>query len=59
MKLDRHLSLYDGQRRVGSIVGNDGNFVATDARGAKLGNFATVKQAVDAINKSDVGRHIK
>jgi len=59
MKPKRQLALYDGQRRVGSITGSDDSFAAKDARGVKLGEFATVQRAVDAINKSDVGQHAK
>jgi len=59
VKPNRHLSLYDGQRLVGSIIGNDGSFVAADASGAKLGEFATVQKAVDAINQRDVVRQAK
>jgi hypothetical protein len=59
MNPNRHLSLYDGQRRLGSIVGNDGSYVAKDASGKTLGEFATVQKAVDAINKTDIGRPAK
>ena len=53
----RHISVYDGQRRMGAITGNDDDgFVAKDARGKKLGSFETVKQASDAISEADERR---
>jgi hypothetical protein len=50
---DRHITAYDGQRRIGAIAGRDPKFVATDEAGAEIGTFATVAQAVAAIFSAD------
>jgi hypothetical protein len=54
MTADRHLSLYDGQRFLGTIIerGNK-KCVAKNADGRKLGEFASAKAASAAI--SDAG----
>lgn len=49
----RHISVFDSQRYLGAIVGNDRDYVARDTRGSKLGKFATVRQAADAISQLD------
>jgi hypothetical protein len=53
MTADRHLSLYDGRRFLGSIIGQEQHFVAKDVAADLLGTFATVKQAAAAIGEAD------
>ena len=49
----RELSVYDGQECVGKIkVADDGEAVAFDRCGKRLGTFPTIKAAFAAFNSS-------
>lgn len=48
------LAVYDGQRWIGSIDERDKRrFVATNSAGCVLGTFPTLREAADAITRSD------
>ena len=49
---DRHIAVYDGQRRLGSISGHVQKYIATDAADVDLGIFATVAHAANAISSA-------
>ena len=44
------MSLYDGRERLGDIVAREKGFDAFTAKGRRLGNFASVKLACNAIS---------
>jgi hypothetical protein len=46
---DRPLTVYDGQRRVGSVVQRDGEFLAFDAHDRRVGVFTNQREALRAI----------
>ena len=50
----RQLSVYDGTRCIGIVIERgDKSCIAKDVNGRKLGRFATVKQAADAVTEID------
>jgi hypothetical protein len=54
MTADRQLSLYDGQRFLGTITERgDKSCIAKDANGQKLGKFPSVQKASAAISEID------
>lgn len=48
-----HFAVYNGREHIGSVCERDGEFTACGAKGAKIGNFATLKAAADAVIAKD------
>jgi hypothetical protein len=46
---DNALTVYDGQRRVGSVVENGGKFLTYDIDDLHVGVFATLRDAMRAL----------
>jgi len=49
----RQMAVYDGQRLLGHIVERGGRLAAAAASGRKLGAFAILKSAADALSDAD------
>jgi hypothetical protein len=49
---ERHLSLYDGQDRIGAVIARPGAVDAFDVYGVHLGTFKTMKAAQAAVDTS-------
>jgi hypothetical protein len=46
---DHALAVYDGQRRVGSVVERNGEFLAFDVRDHRAGVFTNQREALQAM----------
>lgn len=57
MTVARELAVYDGQRRVGTIIKRGDRFAAKDINGRRLGTFDSLKAAADAISRKDAAPH--
>jgi hypothetical protein len=55
---ERHLSLYDGQDRIGAVISRPGAVDAFDVYGIHLGTFKTMQAAQAAIDTSLSGSSV-